>query len=251
MSAAVNDRPHDLIVPVPHLPLTGELHPLRREFARWLATGNMITITLAVVVCATLYFWPRPAPPGYIDMPRVDVGRIFPQPPPIPDPGLPGPAYVVTPDVGKVSYEPTDEPVVVDDPRLHAEEPREGSDGSVDGPAPNEPITSITTGEVPPVTPPQGEDYAWFDTEPVLMSIDPPVYPAMVRDAGIDGTVLVRVFIALNGHVKDAAVVEGSSALREAALTCARTAIFKPALQGTHPVEVWVVIPITFQLHQR
>jgi protein TonB len=73
----------------------------------------------------------------------------------------------------------------------------------------------------------------------------------MVKDAGIDGTVLVRVFIGLNGRVKDAYVVDGTPALREAALACARTASFKPARQGTHPVEVWVVIPITFQLRER
>jgi TonB family protein len=55
----------------------------------------------------------------------------------------------------------------------------------------------------------------------------------------------------LNGRVKDAYVVDGSPALREAALKSARTAFFKPAMQGTHPVEAWVVIPITFQLSER
>jgi len=248
MSAAVNDRPRDVLVPLPHLPLTGELHPLRREFARWLATGNVITITLAVVVLATLYFWPRPAPAGYIDMPRVE-GRIIQSPPPV-DPGSGGSEdYVVTPDVGKVNYEPAADDSVISSPGI---EPSGGTgttdespfDGSIGGP--------YTGGlDIDPPAPKPREDFAWFDTEPVLISIDPPVYPAMVRDAGIDGTVTVRVFVALNGHVKDATVVEGSSALREAALASARTAFFKPALQGTHPVEVWVVIPITFQLHQR
>jgi hypothetical protein len=33
-------------------------------------------------------------------------------------------------------------------------------------------------------------------------------------------------------------------------VTSAKTAIFKPALQGTSPVEVWVMVPITFQLHK-
>jgi len=73
----------------------------------------------------------------------------------------------------------------------------------------------------------------------------------LLRDAGIDGTVMVRVFVGLNGHVKDARVVEGSPMLHEPALASARTAFFKPAMQGTHPVEVWVVIPITFSLRER
>ena len=84
-----------------------------------------------------------------------------------------------------------------------------------------------------------------------MISCEPPVYPAIVRDTGIEGTVMVRVLVALNGHVKNAYVVDGSPALHEAALKCARTAFFKPAMQGTHPVEVWVVIPITFELRER
>ncbi|HEX6791081.1 MAG TPA: energy transducer TonB, partial [Candidatus Krumholzibacteria bacterium] len=75
-----------------------------------------------------------------------------------------------------------------------------------------------------------------------------PVYPSIVRDAGIDGTVNVRVLVGVNGKVKNPYVVDGPPALHEAALASARTAVFKPALQGVHPVEAWVVIPVTFQL---
>jgi periplasmic protein TonB len=251
MSAAVNDRPHE-IVPLPHLPLTGELHPLRREFARWLATGNVITITLAIVVCATIYFWPRPVP--------VDVRLIkeIPNPhdvmPPPIDPnggGAPG-VYNWVPDVGKVNYEPTDEKDLPTE--VTVEQPR-GGDG-IENPSTEGPISNPYEGgpliDIP--APPQATDntgFIPFDTAPVLLSIEPPVYPPIVREAGIDGTVLVRVFIALNGHVKDAQVVDGPAALREAAVASARTGFFKPALQGTHPVEVWVVIPIRFELHER
>jgi len=250
MSAAVNDRPHE-IVPAVHLPLTGELHPLRREFARWLATGNLITITLAVVVCTTIYFWPRPAPPGYIDLPEVDA-RII-SPPPIVEHSGGGKAsddFVFTPDT-KVDYEPTDSPVVLDEPRL---EDQGGGNGK-EGPLDTGPITTLEgTGpliDIPAPAPRSEDGFIWFDKEPELMSIDRPVYPEMVRDAGIDGTVMVRVFVGLNGHVKDARVVEGSPMLHEPALASARTAFFKPAMQGTHPVEVWVVIPITFSLRER
>src|SRR5882672_6363537 len=91
MSAAVNDRPHEVIVPLVHLPLTGELHPLRREFERWLAMGNMITITLGVVVCATIYFWPRPVPVAVDKIPFDGPGIINPSPPPIVERGGGGP----------------------------------------------------------------------------------------------------------------------------------------------------------------
>lgn len=250
MSAAVNDRPHE-IVPAVHLPLTGELHPLRREFARWLATGNMITITLALVTCASIYFWPRSEPiklPGIEKL--VEKGRVFPFPPPIVEHGgggSPGEYSVIS---TVADFEPTK------DEDLKQETNLDQSTGSDDGEEPSlGPITNLYSGGGPPLdidppAPKPDEGYVWFDREPVMLSITPPVYPAMVKDAGIDGTVMVRVFVALNGHVKDAYVVEGSPALREAALASARTAFFKAAMQGTHPVEVWVVIPITFRLHE-
>jgi TonB family protein len=105
-----------------------------------------------------------------------------------------------------------------------------------------------------PLSPPdspgaQDADFVWFDSPPELISIKPPHYPEMVRDAGIDGTVYVRVLVGVNGRVKDASAIEGSAMLRNDAVASARTALFKPALQGTHPVETWVVIPITFVLH--
>jgi periplasmic protein TonB len=250
MSAAVNDRPHEVIVPLVHLPLTGELHPLRREFERWLAMGNMITITLGVVVCATIYFWPRPAPVA-VDGRTIDIpGIINTSPPPIVEHGGGGPEILaVAPDV-KANIEPTPDPNLETQTNVPPETGGGGESGideGFEGFAGSGPPIDID----PPAPAPDPNGIVVFDTMPVLVSINPPVYPEMVRDAGIDGTVLVRVFIALNGHVKDAYVVEGSSALREAALASARSAFFKPALQGTHPVEVWVVIPITFQLHER
>jgi len=250
MSAAVNDRPHTVIVPLPHLPLTGDLHPLRREFARWLATGNMITIMLAVTVCAIAYFWPRAEVSTGVPIDGLVKGGIFPQPPPIIiGGGAGGNNFVTTPDV-PVNYLPTDEVDLV--PRNDITDV-DGGTSDVPGPADswNGDESGGFTVVDPPAPAPRSDGFIIDNIEPVLLSIVSPVYPEMVRDAGIDGTVLVRVFIAIDGHVKDAYVVEGSPALREAALASARTAFFKPALQGTHPVDVWVVIPITFELNER
>jgi protein TonB len=249
MSAAVNDRPHE-IVPLPHLPLTGELHPLRREFARWLATGNLITITIAVVVCATIYFWPRPAAIPGPGIDRLIDPRVI-SPPPIPTeknrviydvprPKVDNGTFVVAPDsdlIKEAQIGPTGSG---------------GNEGDVPG---SELGPIIGYGAIPDsvviTKPPSPEDYVWFSDAPTMISCDPPVYPAIVRDSGIEGTVSVRVLVGLNGRVKDAYVVDGSPALREAALKSARTAFFKPAMQGTHPVEAWVVIPITFELRER
>jgi protein TonB len=245
MSAAVNDRLHSAFSATAHLPLTGEMHPLRREFERLLAAGNAVAATIALLACTVVYFWPRPAE---ITMPVVLVdgpGDIHPSPPPIDpnsggEPGIPA----VAPEIEKANFEPVDDKDIPKDRSLT--DPRAG-EGDPSEPPSDGPIGPVS---VDPSTPPEPvtPDYSWWDEAPVFLSIDPPTYPEMVRDAGIDGTVMVRVLIGVNGKVKDAYVVDGSDALREAALESARTAIFKAALQGVHPVEVWVVIPITFQL---
>ena len=52
-----------------------------------------------------------------------------------------------------------------------------------------------------------------------------------------------------NGKVKDVIVLEGPEALREAADRCARTSVWKPAVIDNKPIEVWVMMPITFKTH--
>jgi TonB family protein len=250
MRAAVNDRAHDVFSSHLHLPLTGELHPLRREFERLLATGNAIALTFAMLACSIIYFWPRSE--GIPVDPRVLVrdGVVI-----SPRPVAPGRNDIgveaTAPVVGKVNYEPAEEVALpVDEPSPSGSGESGESGRGWEGPQAGGEWGEFDSSLVP--DPPAAQsDYVWWDEPPAMLSIEPPVYPEIVREAGIDGTVQVRVLIGVNGKVKDARVVEGSPALREAALASARTAVFSPALQGIHPVEVWVVIPITFELHER
>jgi protein TonB len=75
-------------------------------------------------------------------------------------------------------------------------------------------------------------------------------YPALLRDAGIGGTVLVYFFIDENGRVVDFQVNEssGHQALDDAALAIADIYRFTPALNRDKKVPVWVSFPITFQV---
>jgi TonB family protein len=245
MSAAINDRTHDALLS--RLPLTGEFHPLRREFERLLATGNAIALTFAMLACAIVYVWPREA--TITDQGDVFGNhRVFPSPRPI-DPRGGGPTMpAIAPNLDNALIEPVEDEELVQESDIP--EPGSGN-GELDELSNDGSLGPIGEGEIAPPdppTPPVSPEYNWWDEAPVLLSCEAPVYPAMVSDAGIDGTVHVRVLVDLNGKVKDARVVDGPAVLREAALTSARTALFKPALQGVHPVEVWVVIPITFQL---
>ena len=92
-------------------------------------------------------------------------------------------------------------------------------------------------------------EFVAFDELPVLLSIQPVVYPVLAREAGIDGTVVVQVLVGKDGKVKKAVAIEGPEVLMSAAVAAAKTALFKPALQATSPVEVWVQIPVSFSLN--
>lgn len=245
MSAAVN-RTHDVLSSRPHLPLTGELHPLRREFERLLAMGNMIALTFALLASSIVYFWPREAA---VDVPGfVKEHKVIDQLPPIdPISGRNDTKYEPPPpSVQHGTYVPG-EP----DSAISELPPGPGGDG--EGDPIGDPFEGWSPGDSiavhEPAAPP--EVYEWWDEAPVFLTCKPPVYPEIVRDAGIDGTVHVRVLVSVNGKVKNAYVVDGPPALRESALESARSSLFKPALAKGHPVEVWVVIPISFQLQAR
>lgn len=75
-------------------------------------------------------------------------------------------------------------------------------------------------------------------------------YPAMLKDAGIGGQVLLWVFINEQGAVQNTRVVNSSGydQLDEVAETVMReVARFSPALNRDQSVPVWIQIPVTFQ----
>ena len=75
-------------------------------------------------------------------------------------------------------------------------------------------------------------------------------YPPILRDAGIGGQVVVWFFISETGQVLDRRVSEssGQALLDEAALHVADIVRFTPALNRDQAAQVWIEIPITFQV---
>ena len=75
-------------------------------------------------------------------------------------------------------------------------------------------------------------------------------YPPILRDAGIGGTVVVWFFITEEGRVLDSRVSKSSGQLQfdEAALKVADVVRFSPALNRDQRVQVWIEVPITFQV---
>jgi periplasmic protein TonB len=87
---------------------------------------------------------------------------------------------------------------------------------------------------------------------PRLTAPKRPRYPEAARQAGVEGTVLVKAYILADGSVRDALVARsaGNSALDGAALRTIRESRFTPAQRGGRPVPVWVEVPIDFRLER-
>ena len=237
----------------PRLPLTGQEHPLRRELPKWLALASLATLLAGSALFAGWYLWSqrKPAPPPAREIRIVrytDLGV----PPSIAKPAVPqlniaeAVAQAVTPPSIGVP-EPVPDEQAQSTTIATVEEMSEAL-------APIT-ITNLGTGagdslvvEIDVERSPSPTEFVPVEEEPVRISIDPPVYPDVAISAGIEGTVLVRVLVSKDGKVKDALVIEGHELLKEAAIACARTAVFRPALAQQRPVEVWVMMPITFQL---
>lgn len=96
---------------------------------------------------------------------------------------------------------------------------------------------------------PSPDEFVAVEEMPVLIQIPAPVYPDMARQAEVEGTVMVRALVGKDGKVQDAFVTEGVPMLNDAAISAARKAVFKPALQQHKPVAVWVQIPMRFSLN--
>jgi TonB family protein len=76
------------------------------------------------------------------------------------------------------------------------------------------------------------------------------LYPSILRDAGIGGTVEVWFFISTEGRVLDSrvSIPSAHTQLNEAALEVANVFEFSPALNRETIVEVWIRLPITFEV---
>lgn len=84
--------------------------------------------------------------------------------------------------------------------------------------------------------------------EPVF--IPPLDYPALARKANIEGNVLVRMLVDIDGTVAEAQILKssGNQLLDEAALKSSRQWRFTPGRQRDKLVRVWVHTPFIFNL---
>ena len=78
----------------------------------------------------------------------------------------------------------------------------------------------------------------------------PPRYPLAAQRRGLEGRVLLAIFVDADGSVRDVRVQEssGHSVLDAAAAKAARDWSFRPALRNGRHVPAWIHLPIDFRL---
>ncbi len=240
-------------VSAPRLPIVGETHPLRMRYNAYLYRS----LSVALAVHLTVFT-------------GVTVARILHRDPPVRDcivftrEFIPIPPPIVT---RQDARPPLDQVIEITQAKLGVPVPVEAwRCGDLSFPS-NDDLANLMPvwdpagagwkeGDSLVVSIPEGVgstdpgpgDFVAAEEMPVLIHLPAPAYPEMARQAGMEGTVMVRALVGKDGKVQKAFVTESLPMLDDAAIASVRGAVFKPALQQHKPVAVWVQVPMRFSL---
>lgn len=236
-----------------HLPLTGELHPLRREFAKWLSAGNAFSLLIALAIFGSWYLWSHRTIEEEAMPPGVQIVKFT-------ELGVPPSISRTQLQTAQLNVAGAAAPPTIGIPEPVPDEQAQTSTIATQAEM-SDALAPITASELSggadsivvdykDDNSPRPGDFVAFDELPVLLSAEQPAYPDLAREAGITGTVRVNVLVGKDGRVKKAIAMDGPELFRDSAIEAAKRARFKPALQGRNPVEVWVLIPFNFELNR-
>ncbi len=245
---------------------------LRKRYPRNLTIGTAIASVLAVVITfapliAKKYFQSEEVqetkqvavsikmedlPPP----PPVDEDK----PPPPPPPDLPPPkvrtvAFQIPEPTPEEELDPEEDQSMAtveeleDAPAIGLEDQEGSEEGFFSGEIDSE-------GEVPDVIVEQTPDineFVFAEEEPTPINMDDIKkvigYPQIARDAGIEGTVVVRVLVDKKGNYSKHRIInQVHPILTKAVEEHIQKLRFSPAIQGGKPIPFWVNIPFNFKL---
>jgi TonB family protein len=84
---------------------------------------------------------------------------------------------------------------------------------------------------------------------PVVVHPVSPVYPEILMKAGIQGKVIVSIWVNKQGKPHKVRLIQADNELfNEAAMEAAKQFLFTPAYMNNGPVSVWVTVPFAFRL---
>ncbi len=84
--------------------------------------------------------------------------------------------------------------------------------------------------------------------EAMALRKTPPVYPAIARAAGIQGTVTLQATISKDGAIENPRVAGGPMMLQQAAMDAVKSWRYRPYLLDGSPVEVETTVNVIFTL---
>lgn len=166
--------------------------------------------------------------------------------------------YVAAPDVPVIvplsdvfQVRPTEDEVVLPPQDVPPPVASGGGEGRVLEPGDTPSGGGAGSGVVAPrdIVIPPPSDYIPHDELPVVAHRVQPEYPDVPRNAGMEGRVMLQIYVGLDGRVHRAEVVGKASIFDEAALSAVRQWVFTPAKANGHPVAVWMAVPVVFRLH--
>jgi periplasmic protein TonB len=174
----------------------------------------------------------------------------------VPPPSIPAPPRAGQKGSPRIST-PDAAPLVA--PDTIAPEPAsfetEGHVDGVPGGMPDGVPGSIATGipEPPPAPAPEAEEplrVGGAIQPPRKVRYVMPVYPALARSAGKEGTVILEAVIGEHGGVNHVKILRSIPLLDQAAVDAVRQWEFTPTLLNGHPVTVVMTVTVTFSLQR-
>jgi periplasmic protein TonB len=203
---------------------------------RFPSAAMSFTIHVGLVLAAV---WATARPPAPAIRPRIVISL-----PPAPGPSVPRrPGTPLVPTVpDPVVHLPLDLPTITPDDvgvpgPVSAPRPVPGGPGGTPGawfPAEGQPI-----------------DAAFVDDPPVLLAGPMPAYPDLLRQAGLEGRVLLEAVVDTTGRVEPgsiAVVAATNPAFVEAARRALAGSLFRPGRVGGQAVRVRIRLPTAFVL---
>jgi len=120
--------------------------------------------------------------------------------------------------------------------------------------------TELDLSDIPPPPEPPEDDESWlfvaYDEPPKIIGGLAALgkflkYPPLAQRAGVEGIVLVKVMVGLNGKTEKAEVIKAKPAnigFEESALEALKKVKWLPAKQRDKSLRVWITVPVQFQL---
>lgn len=94
-------------------------------------------------------------------------------------------------------------------------------------------------------------DFVVVERQPVPQKVVQPAFPEIAKQLGVEGTVIIKLWVNTAGKVRRAVIVQSDADLfNEAALAAAIQWEFSPAMSTNGPVAVWVSIPFRFRIEE-